>query len=58
MTTMTLELLKYLTEQLGLFLNMKQTKIKLAKNIKKGFSSKNFFVLMYYFIKHLCYFSF
>ena len=29
------ELLKYLNEQLGVFLNVKQKKMKLAKNIKK-----------------------
>ena len=29
------ELLKYLNEQLGVFLNVKQQKMKLAKNIQK-----------------------
>ena len=46
LTTVTSELSKYLNEQLGVFLNVKQQKIKVAKNIKNGSLSKNFFVLM------------
>ena len=41
------ELLKYLNEQLSVFLNVKnnnkKTKMKLAKNINKGFLNKNLF---------------
>ena len=44
---MTSELLKYLNEQLSLFLNVKKKKkkkkMKLAKNINKGFLNKNLF---------------
>ena len=39
---MTSELSKYLNEQVGIFLN-RTTKMKLAKNMKKGFLSKNLF---------------
>ena len=43
---MTSELSKYLNEQLGV------TKMKLAKNIKKGFLSKSFIkYLLYKFLK-------
>ena len=42
LTTMTSELSKYLKEQLSVFSNVKQKKIKLAKNIKNGFLSKIF----------------
>ena len=38
------ELSKHLNEQLGVFSNVKQQKMKLAKNIKKAFLSKNVFV--------------
>ena len=41
---MTSELLKYLNEQLSVFLNVKKKKkMKLAKNINKGFLNKNLF---------------
>ena len=45
---MTSELLKYLNEQLSVFLNFKKKKkkkkkMKLAKNINKGFLNKNLF---------------
>ena len=44
---MTSELLKYLNEQLSVFLNVKKKKkkkkINLAKKINKGFLNKNLF---------------
>ena len=47
---MTSELLKYLNEQMSVFLNVKKKKkkkkkkkMKLAKNINKGFLNKNLF---------------
>ena len=43
---MTSRLLKYLNEQLGVFLNVKQL-MKLAKNMEKGFLSKNFFLVLW-----------
>ena len=44
LTTMTSELSKYLNEQLGVIFKRETAKMKSAKNIKKGFLRKNFFV--------------
>ena len=44
MTTMTSELWKYLNEQLGVVLNLKQEKWVYLKTQKNGFLRKIFFV--------------
>ena len=55
---MTSELSKYLNEQLGVFLNVKQQKWRELKHIKKEFLNKTLYCIMKNFIKNLCYLGF
>ena len=59
MTIMTSEFLKYLNEQLGVFLNVKQQKWSELKTKKRNFDAKTFFYnVMFYQILMLSFWTF